>query len=49
MHNFSKICCHASRVNSLTELFETQSMYEATIIVQTFCGLKEITLTVMEL
>ena len=53
MYNFFKnpkaICCHASRVNPLTELLENRSVYGVTIIVQTFCGLKEIALTVMEL
>ena len=40
---------HASRVNRLTEYLENRSVHGVTIVVQTFCGLKEIALTVMEL
>ena len=43
------ICCHASRVNRLTENLENWSVHGVTIIVQTFCSLKEIALTLMEL
>ena len=42
------MCYHASRMNHLTELLQNWSVHGVNIVVQTFCGLNEITLTVME-
>ena len=47
--NPKAIYCHASRVNRSMKYLENQSVHGVTISVQTFCGLKEIPLVVMEL
>ena len=54
MHNILKIqkhaiFCNGHRANRLKEYLENWSTHGITIIEQTFCGLKEIVPTTMEL